>query len=299
MATVTALPAAERSVSKPARSMTYPLRDPKGNTARRRVKQGEPFDPEELSRRLTAHLAEQKIKAERRREARAAKAAAAQQNGVYHHVPKVAAMAFERTTTPDTMRQVHKLAVPGLKTHLELLQEEEFSRHPASKLQETQAKDQAMIERELLRNRNQFQWTREMEEAVEVDIKRDLYKPPQRTFIKEFEHLRGTKAANAPRPMSTGDVFSDEEVPISPKAKQKPVYDGNDRNDWAQRADGGESRKWASPFLRKKDSIWILGRKEKSNRQDKDETVVTGIGNFGSPPNKKGRFLARFKRRPS
>jgi len=284
--------------------MTHPVRDPKGNTARRRVKQGEPFDPEELSRRLTAHLAEQKIKAERRREARAAKAAAAQQNGVYHHVPKVAAMAFERTTTPDTMRQVHKLSQPVLRTHLELLHEETIPGHPSTKLQETQAKDQAMIERELVRNRNQFQWTHEMEEAVEVDMGRDLYKPPQRTFnVPEFAHLKGTKAPNAPRPLSTGDVFSDEEVHMAPKTKHKTIYDANDRNDWAQRDDEGENRRhrkeWASPFLRKKDSSWILGsRKEKSIRQNKDEAVA-GISSFGLSPDKKGRFLARFKRHPS
>jgi len=303
MTTVAEVPAAEKPVLKPARSMTHPLRDPKGNTARRRVKQGEPFDPEELSRRLTAHLAEQKIKAERRREARAARAAAAQQNGVYHHVPKVAALAFERTATPvDTTRQMHKLSQPVLKAQLELLHEDHVTGHPTTKLQETQAKDQAMIERELLRNRNQFQWTRDLEDAVEVDFGRDLYKPPQRTFnIPEFAHLRGTKASNAPRPLSTGDVFSDEEVQITPRAKQKPAFDAIDRTDWAQRDDEGEigrqKKDWVSPFLRKKDSIWILGRKEKSTRQDKE--AVAGIGDFGSPPDKKGRFLARFKRHPS
>lgn len=61
--------------------MTYPLRDPKANGARKTVKKGEPFDPEELSRRLTDHLADQKLRAERRRDARALKdASLAQQN---------------------------------------------------------------------------------------------------------------------------------------------------------------------------------------------------------------------------
>lgn len=64
--------------------MTHPLRDPKGNGGRRKVKKGEPFDPEELSRRLTEHLVEQKLKAEKRREARALKAAALAQQTVSH-----------------------------------------------------------------------------------------------------------------------------------------------------------------------------------------------------------------------
>ncbi|TVY31176.1 hypothetical protein LHYA1_G000128 [Lachnellula hyalina] len=302
MATVTQVPAVERPVLKPTRSMTYPLRDPMGNTAKRRAKPGEPFDAEDLSRRLTAHLAEQKIKVERRREARASKVT--ESNGGYHHVPKVAASAFERTATPvGNTRQMHKLSQPILKAHLEHPREKHIPGHPSIKLKETQAMDQAMIERELLRNRNPFQWTHDMEEALEVDVGRDLYKPPQRTFnIPEFAHLRGTKVSNALRPLSMGDVFSDKEVPIAPRARQKSAFEASDRNDWAQRDEeseiGRQKREWAGAFLRKKDSIWILGsRKEKSNRQDKE--AVAGTRDFGSPPVKKGRFLARFKRHPS
>ncbi|TVY49629.1 hypothetical protein LOCC1_G000348 [Lachnellula occidentalis] len=302
MATVTQVPVVERPVLIPTRSMTHPIHDPKGHTARRRAKAAEPFDAEDLSRRLTAHIDEQKIKAERRREARASKVA--ESNGGYHHVPKVAALAFERTTTPvGNTRQMHKLSQPLFKAHLEHSRQNNIPGHPSIKLKETQAMDQAMIERELLRNRNPFQWTHDMEESLEVDIGRDLYKPPQRTFnIPEFAHLRGSKVSNGARPFSMGDVFSDEEVAIAPRTKQKPAFDASDRNDWAQRDDecevGRQKREWAGAFLRRKDSIWILGsRKEKSNRQDKE--AVAGIGDFGSPPDKKGKFFARFKRHPS
>ena len=292
--------------------MTHPLRDPaKGHGSRqRKLKQGEPFDPDELSRRLAAHLAEQKIKAQRRRESRAAKAAAAQQIGVYHHVPKVAAAAFERTTTPDVMRQVHKLAQPALKAHMEQLTlDDPLPGQPATSLQRTQAMDQAIIERDLLRNRNQFQWKQDMEEAAEVDEARDLYSPPQRTFIAEFAHLRTRHGGTAQRPLSTGDMMSgdriSEEEETTTKTRYKNIYDPKiDRNDWAQRDDDAESRQKkerSSPFLRKKESSWIL-RGKKSPKQDKDEAVA-GIGDFGSPPDgsKSGKasFLARFKRHPS
>jgi hypothetical protein len=287
--------------------MTHPLHDLKGHGSRqRRVKQGEPFDPDELSRRLATHLAEQKLQAQRRRDARAAKAAAAQQIGVYHHVPKVAAAAFERTTTPDMMRQVHKLAQPALKSHLEhLTVDDPLPGQPATSLQRTQAMDQAMIERDLLRNRNQFQWKQDMEEAAEVDIARDLYSPPQRTFIAEFAHLRGRHAGSAQRPLSTGDMISEEEE-TTIKTRYKPTYDPKiDRNDWVQRDDETEARpskkERSSSFLKKKESSWIL-RAKKSSKQDKDEAVA-GIGDFGSPPHgsKSGKpsFLARFKRHPS
>lgn len=287
---------------KPTRSMTHPLRDPKGNGGRRKVKKGEPFDPEELSRRLTEHLAEQKLRAEKRREVRAAKAATlAQQNAaVYHHVPTVAAAAFERTTTPDVMRQVHKLAQPAIKAHLELLSlEDPLPGHPITSLQRTQAMDQAILEKEMLRNRNQFQWDHDMEEAAHADAERDLYKSPQRTFNSEFAHLRGRHKKGAPRPLSTGDVCWDEEepsIPTKPRGPIRPVNDGNDRHDWAQR-DDAEARKKdkTSPFLRKMESSWILmSKREKvSLKQDIGELASSAEGN------RKGGFLARFKRHPS
>lgn len=283
--------------------MTYPLREPKAN-ARRKVKQGEPFDAEELSRRLTAHLLEQKKKAERRREARAAKTTT-QQNPVYHHVPMVAAAAFERTTTPDVMRQIHKLSQPAIKAHLETLHvEDSLTGHGVASLKKTQAIDQAMIERDLLRTRNQFQWNHDMEDTIEVDIDRDIYKPPQRTFRTEASQLRSNHTPKAPRPLSTGDIFSDEEdIPVPTKAKARLVHDARDRNDWAQRDDDVDARHnrkdWSSPFLRKRESTWIMRiKREKSIRQDKSEVVAADPE---SPPDKsgRGRFLARFKRHPS
>src|SRR4051812_10758284 len=103
---------------KPARSMTHPLQRPKpvqSSDVKRNAKHGEQFDPEELSRRLESHLTSQKLRAERRREARAAKAASTQE---YHHIPIVAAAQFERTTTPDVMRQLsNKFVQPAIKAH--------------------------------------------------------------------------------------------------------------------------------------------------------------------------------------
>lgn len=286
--------------------MTHPLRAPQSTGGKRRVKNGEPFDPEELSRRLSAHLAEQKLKAERRRAARVAKETTNQQE-VYHHVPMMAAAAFERTTTPDVMRHVHKLSQPALKQHLEHLSLDDASLQLTG-LQRTQALDKAVIESGLLRNRNQFQWNHDMEEAAEVDVERNVYKSPQRTFTSEFAYLRSWHEKVAERPLSTGDVFPEEdESPITSKAtcKSKLVFDG--RNDWEQRDErvdlGKTTKEKYNPFLRKKDSIWILkSRKAKHGKENKDEGVA-GIGDSGPPPDcsKSGKssFLGRFKRHPS
>ena len=144
------------------------------------MKKGEPFDPDELSRLLAIHLEKQKIKSQERRAARAAKSAAAP------FAPKGAASAFERTTTPDVMRQVHKLSLPAVKQHSKVLQVDIPS------LRRNQARDQAVIERDLLRNRNQWQWTQDMREAAVVDLDRNVYRPPQRTFA-ELAHLMNSK----------------------------------------------------------------------------------------------------------
>jgi hypothetical protein len=292
--------------------MTHPLRDPKKDARRQRVKQGEPFDPEELSRRLNAHLAEQKIKADRRREARAARAALAQASVVYHHVPTVAAAAFERTTTPDVRRQSHKQSSVGIKSHLEKLSlEDPHPEYPAMSLQKTQAIDQAILERQILLNRNQFQWSHELEEAAEADMEREIYKPPQRTFQSEFAHLTSGHKRSSSRPLSTGDLWEKVEAqsPPPPPAKSKPkplLPVAKDRPDWAERDDETETTKKihhsrTSPFLRKMESTWMLGKREKV-KQDRDEAVA-GIGDHGSPPDGskgiRGSFLARFKRHPS
>lgn len=287
--------------------MTHPLRDPKKDGRRQKVKQGEPFDPEELSRLLTAHLVEQKLKAERRREARAAKLALVQANGVYHHVPKVAAAAFERTTTPEVRRQVHSRVSPAVL--LEKLSIEDPLPGQILNVHQNQAIDQQILERQILLNRNQFQWTHELEEAAEADMERDLYKPPQRTFQSEFAQLTGHRRS-ASRPLSTGDMFvphwenvESQLPPPPPRLKPKPSAAfavAKDRHDWAEREETKKKDR-TTPFLKKMESTWILNRKERV-KPDRDEGVA-GIGDHGSPPEGnrgiRGSFLARFKRHPS
>jgi hypothetical protein len=309
---------------------------------KRRPKNGEPFDPDDLTRRLTAHVSEQKAASQRRREARAAKERAAALaaglpcNENYHHVPIVAASAFQRTATPNLVspETVHKLAAPVFKAALSSSNPEDASdfpiqlrsvRRPSTGLQRTVLQDQMEVKRERLRNRNPFQRTQALEEAAAVDESRDVYRLPQRTF-GEFAHLRNVPRRHA-RPLSTGDVFSDSEDTDSalPAARLKslrvkPTYDG--RNDWAQeevrspKEGGGEKggtwngrtvkERVSGGLLRRKESVWILmGKKEKVVERGKvDESLVgTGIGSAegSSPPQLDGkrRFLARFKRTPS
>jgi hypothetical protein len=325
--------------------MTHPIHDPAKPTSKRHIKNGEPFDPEELIRRLTAYVTEQKLAQQRRREARAAKERAAAAalassptDAVYHHVPVAAAAAFQRTATPNiiTPETTHKLAAPALKAALSptvpdegfgkevpVTRQKSTKRPATSLLQKTVLQDQAEVEKERVRNRNQFQRTQGdlLDEAAEVDELRDVYRLPQRTF-REFAHLRsGGHGKGHSRPLSTGDIFSDSEdtdTPVSDarlkSLKVKPTFDG--RNDWAQKEDeekrevekrsgsGGKTVKERVSGLRRKESIWVLmGKKDKEKEKTKlDESLVgKGIGECTSPPPMDGKkgFLARFKRHPS
>ncbi|KAH8812505.1 hypothetical protein F5884DRAFT_311362 [Xylogone sp. PMI_703] len=296
MGTVSMIPAVEGPMLKLSRAMTHPSHQPKEGDKKRRIKKGEPFDPEELSRRLEAYLAEQKKQAERRRRAREAAAAnnaAQNQSNKGAYIPRVAAAAFARTATPDAMRAVHKLSKPALQQHMEVPSLDDNStpnHHPVTNLQKTQAQDQAAVEKQLLSNRNQFQWTQDMEEAAEVDADRDVYKPPQRTFETDFSYLKSFQRATsgAPRPLSTGNVMWEEDADSDnsktnnnnnngstssngkPRHKHLDMKDMKGRNDWAQEDEPNTSdskrtvRALVSPLIRRRDSIWILkGRKEK------------------------------------
>jgi hypothetical protein len=314
--------------------MTHPHHDPaKSSSGKRRVKNGEPFDPEELTRRLTAYVTEQKLASQRRRESRAARErAAAIAAGVdpntlpdgYHHVPAVAASAFQRTATPitATTETVHKLSAPILRASLSPNNIDDPSDHhytspnrqtstkrPTTSLQQTVLQDQAEIGKERIRNRNQFQLTQALESAAEVDELRDVYRLPVRTF-GEFAHLRNAHSKAHSRPLSTSDVFSDpEEADIAPPStsrltspRPKPTFEG--RNDWAQEDDVGAKgtqspvekgsgnprtlKKRGSgmgPFLRRKESVWVLmGKKEKDKERKADDAPRFGIADNTSPP---------------
>lgn len=298
--------------AKPTRSMTYPLRDPKAKSSRRNLKQqGGPIDAEDLSRRLNLHLAEQKERAETQRRNRAAKAAA--QQAQYRHVPTVAALSFERTMTPDVMRNSPKPAQhPVMRAHLEALKIDNspvLDRGGAqvTSLMATQARDRETLDRQMLASRNQFQWSQDLENANEADMDRDLFRPPQRTF-EEFAYLKGrTKTTTGLRPMSTGDVVWEDGTGIATlKPKAKPLQarvlnERNDRHDWAQRDD--EREKKPSPVLRKRDSNWILSG-IKSMKHDRGaersaENSDTSPPDTNNQPKIRTSIFARFKRNAS
>lgn len=271
---------------------------------RKSKKQGDPVDPDELARRLETYLTQSKMWAEDRRQKAQlrAKRASAQNDekkrqggsrpistdNAYRHVPREAASAFARTATSEPMRNVHGLSQPAVKQHLEQIR---VSNPGASKMQVI---NHAMNQQQMLRQRNQFQQTRAMEDADEIDEVRGVYKSQSKSFM---DHISGNR--NASRPLSTGDGLYEDRDALLAKARRKSrtmALDMSGRGNWTQDDEVSDSKKDA--VVKRKPSSWILlGRK--SPKPEKDE-AVSGVGGSASPPDlkhQKSSFLARFKHR--
>ncbi|KAI9644300.1 hypothetical protein NHQ30_007656 [Ciborinia camelliae] len=221
--------------SKAYRTMSYPPciqpQHVKIQGPHSRPKKGAPLDPDDLTRRLKAHIAQQKALADHRRAARVSMA-----TGVYHHVPQVAALSFANTATQDRLHQVHKLAEPALKSLGYLTMDEGAGcQKPTTILQKAQVIDHATAERTRTRNRNQYQWTTAIERAAELDAERDVYRCPRRTFNSDVAIVHKSRVV---RPMSMGDFLPWQEKEEPKEAKREK----NDRHDWTQRDESGDAR---------------------------------------------------------
>jgi hypothetical protein len=296
--------------------MTHPLHDARAGSSKPRQKpnKGEPFDPVELSRKLNAHITEQKIKAEQRRVSRAAKGALEENCGGYRHVPKVAAAAFERTTTTvDSKDKMHRFSKTALKTQMELLRKDEpipIKAVTVRPLQHTvsikkhEALDKARTSRDLIANGGRYQWSHDVEEASEQDSNLERYNP-RRNFNDELAHLKGTHRKNV---QSVGDLCWDElessTMPFNkpqPMREEVPAYTAHDRPDWLEREDSvivQKKKNRASPILKRMESSWLLI----SKKEKKHDEAIAGLDS----PEDKGtttftsrKFLARFKRQTS
>ncbi|KAB8290287.1 hypothetical protein EYC80_011152 [Monilinia laxa] len=232
--------------SKAYRAMSYlPYTQPqpvKMQIPRTRSKKGAPLDPDDLSRRLRAYIAEEKALAEHRQTTRVSMA-----TGVYHHVPQVAALSFDNTATQEKLRQVHRLSEPALKNYGYLTGDEGIegagiaSKYAYQKsptiLQKAQGLDHASAEKTRIRNRNQYQWTAALERAAELDAERDVYRCARRTFISDAPEVHKSRAVQ--RPMSMGDLLGWEEKEAPKEMKRNK----NDRHDWTQRDESEEARR--------------------------------------------------------
>lgn len=261
------------------------------------IKPGAPVDAEELTRRLAAHMADIKRQNQRR-----AQCTAVLPHGPYHHVPRVAAADFARTATPDSMRRqkqnkrdIHKLAQPALKHHLKGNSHYVPFGGGMSGWRFAQTVDNLRAETGLVRERNQFQRTSDLERAAQLDRIRDVHKPQQRAFDNDILHMRGCQDCARSGPLSMrGLEWEQEQVHAQsamlysdPEPKAKLVHQPLDRHDWVQRDD--------TPVEQRKSTIRIL--RDKCIGPNKEATTESShCDSFLDMNPIKGAFLGLFKK---
>ncbi|KAI4135574.1 MAG: hypothetical protein LQ347_000543 [Umbilicaria vellea] len=225
------------ATSLPTRSYTYPLQT---RNKKKAVNKSEPFDPEELCRRLEKHRQEQKEARRRRR------AQASDKNGEpaqYHHVPQCAAASFARTATPESLKknEIHKLSRQVIRTQPPAVD----SRAPLAKIGPSirtvvEGHEMSRLKTEAIAERNQFQRTSALEEAAQADQNRNLNRPQQRGFeIPLFEELPTTNSPPNKGDFREWDPLGKETYGRPSRAHGPP--NANDRHDWAQRDECGDT----------------------------------------------------------
>jgi hypothetical protein len=255
---------------------------------------GEPFDPEDLARRLAALLSQQELDRTERRNKKTTSSYISPFGATY--VPQSAAQSFALTTTQGAMNpgSVHKLAQAALrKNHTT-----DSSSIP--NLSRSIALDHARAEKEKLLSRNQFQWSHGFAEAAALDKERNVYKPPQRTLgFSAAQSQR--RSLTSVRPKSTGNLDSEidtfarnSKANTSNTVKPNAAQLSNDRHDWAQRDDSSEKRKRRSSLF-----VTALTSRNKKQQVVDESAALANSQTFPVEPIKrrKSSIFSLLKRR--
>ena len=256
------------------------------------MKQGEPFDPEELYRRLERYSGSEKRARERRR-ARAAEKAA----GVYHHVPRFAASDFVKTATPELhdAHSIHPLSRPMMKGLKHGETHQKISSSPPREAQFRQIvkeRDLALQKMMAAADRNQFQQTKAMKEAAQIDKERS-----SGLIQRDFETSFLTKKhSHKSEPDGTAEGADAERL-------VHYIENSDDRPDWEQ-CDQVVSKKSEKPSGRRRRALTGPSKKDVEKAVESDEDKLANLptpGRSVSSDVKKSRrkssFLAPFFKR--
>ncbi|KAH0553170.1 hypothetical protein GP486_006645 [Trichoglossum hirsutum] len=191
---------------------------------------GEPVDPYELFRLLEIQDRLQKERASRR----------ARSVGPYRHTPQFAAQAFQRTATQKVhgRNEIHKLSRSVIDRYRN---NRDVGSTTATRPQGAVAKpggdSVADSAADSAANRNQFQWTRDLEIATKVDRERNVSKGPQKDFNITFDQISSSRSRKkrtiVDRPYSTGGLDPGmKRLSLNvPSSFQRQPFD---RHDWTQ-----------------------------------------------------------------
>lgn len=254
----------------PARWSVHATSHEPSSSRKSKVKKEEPFDIDELCRRLEVQLRRQGVQEERRRQRAREKQAKQQQ---YHHTPQFAALDFARTATPDgfAKKDIHTLSQPVLQRHKEGQGSKAITNPgPLSASKLVHALEVARSDTGTASDRNQFSRTRTLEEAARVDRERHIDKPLQRDFENPSLTVHEETESKTERSFSEGhNVWDHVDGLLPSKPPAKAAYRSEDHPDWAQRDECARDRRRSfkdrvSPLLKRTESIWGMKGKDRS-----------------------------------
>lgn len=221
------------------------------------------------------------------------------------YVPREAAAQFARTATAHGLRdmsRIHNLSLGALRTHTESLPV-----IAAKTAGQGLALRKVQSERERLRERNQFQTTRALEDTAVIDVARNLkqrHSVPNNDSYHDWttSHRRysARKLLQSDERETIRAVKPDDTIPEGEVvAAGRPINPSDyNRADWTQSDELQDTRRGTkSPLVKKTDSLWGLRDRFGKTAQDKDTTLdlTERVDAIVPKPMKKG-FWTKIKR---
>lgn len=199
----------------------------------------------------------------------------------YHHTPLFAAVDFARTATPALRgkKDVHKLSRSAL-------QPSKKAGGALSPLQFVQQQERAQLRMEATAERNQFQLTKVLEDALVSDKARNINKRQQRDFKNALlaPKARSTKLRDPPTSPEDAIHSDPSNLDRGTSSKHQRALLPSDRHDWAQRDEGREVRmhglegeKIALPQCRDKEQESSSSKIQQAERDPAPEIPGDGI----------------------
>lgn len=260
---------------------------------KRPAKQNEPFDAEDLCRRLTAHLVEQKAKTEKRRESRIVSTATHEEDSrvnICSSTKKI--LAPENPVTHLGARSSHEATRAQLKGHRSAMHQKAFTKG-INKLEKYQSNDQHDSQRRIIHHRDLYKREQEVESWQDECLKGGTYHP--------MEHAYSKSTFDGPGAGEDGEVYWRG---TNRSHKLKGSLRRRRNNRWLKNGDADcKDRGNTSPLLKRMETSWILMVRKIPKFQNSEGSSPDGTDSLPSPPATKpsvrNSFLTRFLRNSS
>ncbi|SZF03974.1 unnamed protein product [Blumeria hordei] len=256
-------------------------------------KQNEPFDAEDLCRRLTAHIVEQKAKTEKRRESRGISMGTHEEDSRVNICNSTKySVAPESPITQPQVRSSHEAIRVPHKGFRGVTHQKIYSKGN-NKSEKYRGNDQHDTHRRIIRHHNLHKRDQALESWQDECLKGGTYHP--------MEHAYSKSTCDGPGASDDGEIYWQS---TNRSHKMKGSSRGRRNIGWLKRGNnGGKDKGTSSPLLKRMETSWILMIKKIPKFQNFESNSPDSTDSLPSPPATKpgGRnsFLNRFLKHSS